>query len=110
MLPSCAALNLELCKRAILGSDIEVLASPVTGGGITVGRFQKLFLLAIKAGKKAPAEWAQSVWQILAEQGQRIIKEARQLETAEENLAELGRLADEFSDKHLVILKALHTA
>jgi SAM-dependent methyltransferase len=104
----CAALNLALCKRAILSAEIEVLASPVTGGGITVGRFQKLFLLAIKGGKKAPAEWAQYVWQILAEQGQRIIREGRQMETAEENLAELERQASEFSDRHLMILRALH--
>jgi len=36
-------------------ADITFLASPVTGGGITVNRFQQLFLLALSQGKKQPA-------------------------------------------------------
>jgi len=100
-------LNAFLMNKARSSGDISYLASPVTGGGITVGRFQQLFLLAKNQGKKQPAEWAQFVWQVLAAQGQRILKEGKALETAEENLVELTAQADTFAEKQLPILKAL---
>lgn len=77
---------------------------------MTVGRFQQLFLLAIAQGKKQPAEWAQLVWQILANQGQKIVKEGKTLETDDENIAELTAQAQIFADKQLPILKALQIA
>jgi SAM-dependent methyltransferase len=100
-------LNTFLINKARGSGDINYLASPVTGGGITVGRFQQLFLLAKSQGKKQPAEWAQFVWQVLNQQGQRILKEGKTLETAEENLAELTAQAATFAEKQLPILKAL---
>ena len=83
------------------------LASPVTGGGVTVGRFQQLFLLSRTQGGKQPAEWAAYVWSVLAMQGQKILKDGKTLDTAEENLAELTKQAQDFSDKQLPIMKAL---
>jgi len=106
----CKALNDHLCQRARLSKEIETLASPVTGGGVTVGRFQQLFLLAIAQGRKTPAEWAESAWQLLGSQGQRIVKEGKTLATPEENLAELTAQATEFGEKRLPILKALQVA
>lgn len=100
-------LNAYLCQRARGSNDIGYLASPVTGGGFTVNRFQQLFLFNINQGKKQPADWAQSVWQTIAAQGQRLIKEGKTLDTAEENLAELTAQATTFAEKHLPILKAL---
>ena len=61
----CAALNLQLCKRSLYGANIQTLASPVTGGGVTVSRFQQLFLISIKQGKQQPAEWAQLAWGVI---------------------------------------------
>ncbi len=103
-------LNMYLCDRARGSSDNNYLASPVTGGGILVLRFQQLFLLAKRQGKKQPAEWAQFVWQLLAAQRQKIVKDGKTLETAEENLAELTAQAQTFADKQLPILKALNIA
>jgi SAM-dependent methyltransferase len=100
-------LNAFLMNKARSSGDISYLASPVTGGGITTGRFQQLFLLAKSQGKKQPAEWAQFVWQVLNQQGQRIVKEGKALETPEENLAELTAQANTFAEKQLPILKAL---
>jgi hypothetical protein len=79
----------------------------VTGGGITVGRFEQLFLLALGQGKKQPAEWAQSVWGILQAQGQKLVKEGKTLETDEENLTELNDQARVFAEKQVPVLKAL---
>jgi len=103
-------LNSQLLKKARGSSDVAYLASPISGGGYPVNRFQQLFLLAIAQGKKQPAEWVQIVWQIIAAQGQKLLKEGKTLETAEENLAELTAQATTFAEKQLPILKALQIA
>lgn len=82
----------------------------MTGGGVSLGRISQLFLLAVSQGKKQPSDWAQMVWQILASQGQKIIKEGKTLETVEENIAELTAQASTFADKQLAILKAMQIA
>ncbi|MGE8064053.1 class I SAM-dependent methyltransferase [Pseudomonas sp. NPDC089569] len=103
----CSTLNLQLCKRSLLSNKIQVLASPVTGGGVPVSRFQQLFLISIKQGNKHPAQWAQLVWAILSEQGEVLVKDNAPLTTAEENIAELTEQAQAFAETSLVILKAL---
>jgi hypothetical protein len=100
-------LNAYLVQLARSSGDISCLSSPVTGGGMAVARFQQLFLLAQSQGKKQPADWAQFVWQLLALQGQKIVKDGKPLETADENLAELNLQATAFATKQLPILKAL---
>lgn len=103
----CSALNLQLCKRSLFNNQIQTLASPVTGGGVSISRFQQLFLISIKQGKKHPTEWAQLAWGIIGEQGEGIVKDDKPLTTAEENIAELTEQAEAFAEKSLVILKAL---
>ena len=100
-------LNKVLMGKAKYNNEISFLASPVTGGGIPVNRFQQLFLLSIGEGKKVPLEWAQAAWTILASQNQRLLKDGKPIETAESNVEELHRQANEFAEKRLPILKAL---
>ena len=100
-------LNAWLMKRSRSSGEIVFLASPVTGGGVLVGRFQQVFLLAISGGQKQPADWAKFVWTVLQAQGSKIVKEGKTLETPEENLAELTAQAEEFATKRLPALKAL---
>lgn len=103
-------LNAHLCHRARGSGDMAYLASPVTGGGVPVPRFHQLFMLAARHGRPQPADWARFAWDILAAQGQRLVKEGRALESAEENLGELTAQAKTFAEKHLPVLKALHVA
>ena len=103
----CQILNTELCRRAQLSKQVEWLASPVLGGGVAVNRFEQLFLLVRSQGKKQPLEWAQHAWGILESQQQKIVKEGKTLESADENLAELLRMANELAEKRLPILKVL---
>jgi SAM-dependent methyltransferase len=103
-------LNTRLMLKARSSNDISYLASPVTGGGVGVGRFQQLFVLALQQGKKKPEDWAAFVAQILASQSQKIVKEGKPLDTPEEQLAELTTQAHEFAVKQLPILKALQIA
>lgn len=103
-------LNRHLCNKARGSSEINYLSSPVTGGGHVVTRFQQLFLNSIEEGKKMPAEWAASAWQVLSAQGQKLLKEGKTLDSAEENIAELTAQAQTFDEKQLPILKALQIA
>ena len=101
------SLNAYICKKARSSNEISYLASPVSGGGITVNRFQQLFLMSIAQGQNQPEEWAKFVWTTLSGQGQKLVKEGLTLETEEENLSELISQANTFADKQLAILKAL---
>lgn len=107
---SCDKLNAHLISKSRGSADISYLASPVIGGGIGVGRLPQLFLLAMSQGKKLPADLAAFVWQILFAQGQRILKDRKPIEAAEENLTELTTQATDFVAKQLPILKALQIA
>jgi len=106
----CKALNQAIAMRSRSAADINFLASPVTGSGITVGRIEQLFLLAIGQGKNAPAGMAGHAWDILRAQGQRILKDGKALESPEDNVSHLDGLARTFIDKRLPILKALEIA
>ena len=103
-------LNAALMDKARGSNDIGYLASPLTGGGVAVGRFQQLFLLALRQGRTQPDEWVQFVWELLAIQGQKLVKEGKTLETSEENLAELAAQASTFAKTQVSILKALRIA
>jgi SAM-dependent methyltransferase len=104
---TCERINTHLMQKARASNELSYLASPVTAGGVTVPRFQQLFLLARQQGHKQPADWAHFVWSIMAAQGQRLVKEGKTLETEADNLAELTTQATAFADKQLPILRAL---
>lgn len=103
-------LNSYIIARARGSADLAHLASPVTGGGVSVGRFPQLFLLARAQGHKQPADWAQFVWSTISMQGQRLIKEGKMIESAEENIAELTAQAEAFQVRTLPIFKTLKIA
>jgi hypothetical protein len=103
-------LNQALLERAKFSKDTSFLASPVTGGGLAVNRFQQLFLLALSQGKKQPREWAQTAWEILAAQNQRLLKDGNAIESAQGNLEELTKQAETFSSNRLIALRALLVA
>ena len=99
--------NSAVCERARDSGDIQYLASPVTGGGVHVDRFQQLFLLAIRDGAKAPPAWASFAWQILGPVGTRLLKDGKVIETDAGNLAELNARATDFVTKRLPVLKSM---
>lgn len=99
--------NAHLMAKARSSSDISFLASPVTGGGVPVGRFSQLFAMAYAQGQKEPQQWAKAAWQVLATQGQRLVKDGKTLEAPEDNLAELTAQARVFAEKQLGVLQAL---
>jgi hypothetical protein len=66
--------------------------------------------LALSQGKNQPREWAQFVWDTLASQNQRLLKEGIAIESADENIHELTQQAEKFQANKLPILKALKIA
>jgi SAM-dependent methyltransferase len=105
------SLNANILERApASAAHTEYLASPVTGGGISVNRIVQLLLLARMQGKKTSKEWAQFTWQILQTQGQRLLKDGAPLQSPEENIAEIERQASEFERLRLPVLVALQVA
>jgi len=104
---NCASLNRHLLERARTRDEINHLASPVTGAGVQVGRFQQLFLLARSLGHARPEEWARFIWPLLADQGLRLIKDGRRLDTPEDNIAELTERAHVFVAQEMPILRAV---
>ena len=103
----CKKLNDHLVNLARKKDDINWLASPLTGGGHHVPRFQQLFLLARRQGATSVEDMANSVMQVLKANGEKIVKDDKALETAEENLTELRLRSEEFANKYLPILQAL---
>ncbi|NTW55481.1 MAG: methyltransferase [Chlorobiaceae bacterium] len=100
-------INTYLMTKARGSNDINFLSSPVTGGGVHVGRIQQLFLLALIEGKDSPEEWARKAWEALRVQDQKLIRDGKVLESSEENLSELLEQARIFKTKRLPILKTL---
>jgi hypothetical protein len=100
-------LNTHVISKSRNSNELLHLASPVTGGGLPVSRFQQLFMNAIAHGQKTPQEWANFAWKVLDAQGQRIIKDGKAVDSPQENLSELETHAQGFASVRLPILKAL---
>ncbi|MGL5136813.1 MAG: methyltransferase regulatory domain-containing protein, partial [Beijerinckiaceae bacterium] len=101
------AFNAAVMRRAEWSADLGFLASPVTGAGHAVDRFSQLFLAA--RGQKG-VDAAAHVWSLLEAQGQRLIKDGKTLESADENVTELRARHAEFTGKRLPILQQLGIA
>lgn len=107
--PATEKLNSLLIHKSRSWPEIGFLASPVTGGGVAVDRFEQLLLAVRAQGRKTPEDWAQGVYQVLAAQGQQLSKDGRALATAQENIAELLTRAIAL-EKRLPILRAMGVA
>lgn len=101
------ALNKYLVHRIKGDNSLEYLASPVIGGGISVNQFQQHFIRSILEGEKMPEKWAEATWEHLSSRGHKMVVEGKELQTAEENLAELNNKAQVFAKSQLPVLKAL---
>ncbi len=99
--PATDRLNRHLMLANASNRDLPLLASPVTGGAVSAPRFHHLFLQSVLHGRSRPEEWARDVWGLLSAQGEKVLKDGKALETAEENLAELVARAEEFEANRL---------
>lgn len=105
--PQARAFNRKLCEEARFTDAVSVLASPVIGGAISVSRLEQLMLLARADGLSSPEGWSRFVLRIMGAQGQRILKEGKMPESAEEELQVVVGTANEFRNTRLPMLDAL---
>lgn len=105
--PQTDRLNLHLMVRALGSAQVTELASPVTGGGVTLTRIEQLFLYAGLDPSRKPVDLPPLVWQVLRSQGVRVMRQGQALDSDADNLAELERMARAFVDKRLPVLRAL---
>lgn len=108
--PSSDRLNRLLMQRARGTKDLDTLASPVTGGGVEVNRFEQMFLAARAEGRTLPAEWAACAWEVLSGLGETLVLGDEVLRTAQDNMAELTLQARSLAERRLPILQALGVA
>ncbi|MFM6991660.1 MAG: class I SAM-dependent methyltransferase [Rhodoferax sp.] len=101
-------LNAHLMAKSRASGDVLYLTSPVTGGGVAVGRFAQLFMHLHLQHKTPPAQWPEQAWALIKGQSQKLLKDGQTLTTDEDNLAELAEQAKHFVDKQWPLLKALH--
>jgi 2-polyprenyl-3-methyl-5-hydroxy-6-metoxy-1,4-benzoquinol methylase len=104
---SVAAFNMAVLERARHNSELQFLASPLTGGGYQINRFDQLFLLAVLRNLQDPASF---VADCLATRNEVLIRDGRALQTPEENLAYLRERFAVFQEHALPVLKQLGIA
>ncbi|MQA19747.1 class I SAM-dependent methyltransferase [Rugamonas rivuli] len=105
--PHTDRLNQRLLRQARGGSEVTMLASPVTGSGVPVARIRQLFISAVIDGKESPQEWAQHAWHLIKSSQQNMSKQDGTPLSDEEQLLELNTQAIEFRDNRLALLRAL---
>lgn len=99
--------NAQVAHMARSSDKIKHWASPVTGGGILVNRFDQLFAQAMVAGLATPGDVAAAAWSRLRLLGQGLKKGDEYLPTDEANLAYLTELATTFMPTRWPVLQAL---
>lgn len=104
----CDALNQHLCHRALSSSDIQVLASPVLGGGKAAPQEHQIIILAMLAGMRTPEEQALYLDAAFQSNGLTLRREGRTFRPGDEAIAELKGMAEKFAaDGHPALLTGL---
>lgn len=95
--------NLAVIERALISEEMGFLASPLIGNGVAVSPVEQLFLLAKYQGE----DGVKFVWQIFSNQGKKMLKDNKILETPQENIAYLTEVAQSFYLDRLPTLEKL---
>lgn len=93
-----ARFNVEIMRRAEYSDNLSVLASPVSGTGMSLDRISILFLSALRQNMD-PVDYTH---QVLERAGQRVLRDGKPLSSAQENQAELLKVYREFVDSGLL--------
>lgn len=105
--PRVQRFNHHILNQSRWRNDLNFLASPVTGGGVAINRFEQLFLLSRGNGATDPEQWARYAWSVASAQGTRLIHQGTAVVSPEENLALLLQQAQALKAKRLPLLQRL---
>lgn len=98
------SLNAHLMERADAGAGVDYLAAPQLATAISVPRIEQMFIRAILAKAKDPAE---IVSQTLADQGQYLIVDGAAIEDKAKTKVELTRMLNDFKANRADMLQRL---
>jgi hypothetical protein len=101
---AAARINQCLLQQARYSGLLTMLASPHSGGGVTVSRFSQLFMLRYLAGDRTVDAMAQQVHSLLQQNRERVVHEGKMLESDAAQLAHLQGLAQRFLADELPLL------
>ncbi|MEK9969168.1 MAG: class I SAM-dependent methyltransferase, partial [Ferrovibrio sp.] len=101
---STSSFNTAVLERALYSNELQFLASPLTGGGFQIGRFDQLFLLAVQRNLQDPASF---VAECLSKRNEVLVRDGQALQTAEENLSYLRERYSVFQTRTMPVLKHL---
>jgi predicted O-methyltransferase YrrM len=89
-------MNYALAARTLYNDEYRVLVSPLAGSGIGVSYVDRLiyFLLVRQSQQIDVTAIARQAWNIMAQQGRRLMKGDKLLESEQEHVAELERLTN----------------
>jgi SAM-dependent methyltransferase len=96
--------NDRILLESLHESEIDVLVSPVIGGGYRLDRIERLFVFG---HKRNAGDLASFTWQILSQLGEVVGKNGKPLLTPEANVAELRRREAQFRAETLPLLRQL---
>jgi len=102
--------NEAMSNQARHHNNMKYLASPVLTGGVSINRFQLLFLLARQQKLQSAEEWAKFAFQTTSVQDQRLRVQGKIIDDPEERLAEFRKRAQKFSEDELPMLQAFGVA
>lgn len=103
----CDAYNRLVFDRALTGSRLMHLASPVTGGGVLTPRSAQLFLRAWTGGDRSTPALARSVQDVFRVTGERVVMTGEPLTSDEDTLRALVQMAERFVDQTVPLYRAL---
>lgn len=97
------AFNNAVIERATYSSDLQYLASPVTGSAVYVDRFQQFFIQSLRDNKEDPVKFS---LEILAKLNQKIVINGVIIDETEKTRDELQKRYNVFENR-LPLLKRL---
>ncbi|HTG37653.1 class I SAM-dependent methyltransferase [Sphingomonas sp.] len=104
----CDALNLYLCHQALSSADIQVLASPVLGGGKAMPQEHQLVVMAILAGMQTPQEQALYLDSVFQAHNLKLRRDGIAAGSGQDAIHEFEGIATRFhADGHAALLRAL---
>lgn len=106
-IPKTKSLNNYFIQRSGYEQKVSFLVSPISATGVHVSRFYQLFLDVWKENSANSIALAESVWAKLKSQDEKIITNGEVLQTEEDNLQHLTKLATVFIEHTLPELKRL---
>ncbi|MCT8837593.1 methyltransferase regulatory domain-containing protein, partial [Glaesserella parasuis] len=102
----CDKFNQMVIDNLFSLNAVNILASPVTGGGIKMNNIEIIFISAYK--QKIPEKkWEAYAYSILKLHNQMLLKDNQALKEEDETLEELSRLKQEFLKESLDVAKIL---